>query len=345
MSPRVITCTLLIAGLLVLAGCSPNPTPAADLTTVGETVPYQLNNYEQAEGDPMLFPLPSSTPFGGSIPPNTAAPITGDQATAPVLPDAQPLPVSAPAGTLIQTFEASSATEAKPGGSVMLSWRTAGNGVTLRMLRADTQIINAWEGLAQQGSITINVPPTERNSVGFLLTTEADGVTESAVVAIELGCGDAWYFSPSPDVCPAQPPITWAGVAQPFEHGLMIYIPANAAFPTNVIYVLYDDGTMAALSDTWQDGMPVEDAGITAPAGFFEPTRSFGLVWSDPSVTGMDIRRKLGWATGEEVQYEAKYQCDSTPVNQVCYLQGPSGLLVIEPMSIGWHVWWGESVR
>lgn len=332
MSPRYFICTLSIIGLLVLAGCSPKPTPAANPTTVGQTTPFQMNNLDQYSADPLIMPMPSE------LPPNTSAPIAVNPAINPSVPT-----VNAAPGMLIQQFNASPG-DADPGGAVMLTWRTSGSKVNLQMLRADSTVLNTWEGLAQQGAITVTAPDLPRDTVGFVLTTEAGGATETSSITVHLRCGDAWFFSLPPEGCPAQSAFAWAGVAQPFEHGLMVFVPANAVSANNMVYVLFDDGSMVALNDTWQNGMLIEDAAIIPPTGFFEPTRSFGLVWRDPAAAEMDIRAKLGWATGAEIQYEARYQCDSTS-SQVCYLQGPSGLLVIEPMNAGWHVWWGESVR
>jgi LysM repeat protein len=111
-----------------------------------------------------------------------------------------------------------------------------------------------------------------------------------------------------PSATPAEPPsggsTTYTTVRAsfaPFEHGVMIWIE-----DVDQIYVLItgatpDQSNYSAYRDTWQEGMPETDPSITAPAGQFQPTRSFGQAWR----TYPGVKDALGWATAESQDYTA----------------------------------------
>jgi len=63
------------------------------------------------------------------------------------------------------------------------------------------------------------------------------------------------------------------------------------------IYVLHDDHTWRAFADTWQEGQPQGDPGLTAPPGLFQPRRGFGKVWRE-ELGGP--ASQIGWAREEE---------------------------------------------
>lgn len=95
--------------------------------------------------------------------------------------------------------------------------------------------------------------------------------------------------------CPVgQPPVTsgYSGAVQMFERGMMLWVGTAP----NVIYVLYNDGTMARYDDTFIQGVDPDEIGQTPPPNLIAPIRGFGKVWSnDPFV-----QSGLGWATQGE---------------------------------------------
>ena len=62
------------------------------------------------------------------------------------------------------------------------------------------------------------------------------------------------------------------------------------------VYVLYNDGTWQAHSDTWAAGMPEWDPSIVPPTGYYQPVRGFGKLWRE----NLGIQQKLSWATAQE---------------------------------------------
>jgi hypothetical protein len=83
---------------------------------------------------------------------------------------------------------------------------------------------------------------------------------------------------------------TWSSV-EAFEHGWMYWRQ-----DTDKIWVMYDDHRWQEYDDTWNEGQPV-NAGLTPPAGLFEPVLGFGQVWRD-RLGGPNAA--IGWATEEE---------------------------------------------
>jgi hypothetical protein len=96
---------------------------------------------------------------------------------------------------------------------------------------------------------------------------------------------------------------------QPFEHGTMLWVNPTVPVYPNVtgptIYVFFDDGTLQRFDDTWREGQPA-NAGLTPPAGRYEPVRGFGKVWREG--TGVKVRERLGWATAPEKGAPGAYQ-------------------------------------
>jgi hypothetical protein len=90
----------------------------------------------------------------------------------------------------------------------------------------------------------------------------------------------------------------WAA-EQPFQGGYMYWRD-----DTKTIYVLYNNGTWAALADTWVVGEPETDPNIVPPFGFYQPKRGFGKVWRNSA----ELRNVLGWATTEERGFTGSVQ-------------------------------------
>lgn len=91
--------------------------------------------------------------------------------------------------------------------------------------------------------------------------------------------------------------------------------------PQKVIFAVYQSDKKPRwqqFSDTWTEDKPAIDPALTPPDGMFQPMRGFGWVWR----TTRGLRDKLGWATGQEMPYQAALQID-TLGNR--FIGGPNG--------------------
>jgi hypothetical protein len=88
-------------------------------------------------------------------------------------------------------------------------------------------------------------------------------------------------------------------VTQPFERGNMYW-----RSDTKQIYTLANSGQLWQIADSWTEGMPADDPGLSAPGGLLQPVRGFGLVWR----SNQAIRDALGWGTLPEAQYSGYWQ-------------------------------------
>jgi hypothetical protein len=64
------------------------------------------------------------------------------------------------------------------------------------------------------------------------------------------------------------------------------------------------------------------------------------MVWRGLGFVG-NVRDRLGWATGPEFALSTAYQCNSAPKYNTCYLQGPDGVIVLEPERSAWQLYTG----
>jgi len=91
--------------------------------------------------------------------------------------------------------------------------------------------------------------------------------------------------------CATEPEKSLPMGEQTFQNGVMFW-----RSDTDVIYVVFKDGTWQQFNDTWQEGQPETDPNIVPPAGLYQPKRGFGKLWRENAV----VRSKLGWATIDE---------------------------------------------
>src|SRR5260221_3415610 len=97
---------------------------------------------------------------------------------------------------------------------------------------------------------------------------------------------------------------------------MMLWIQAQAR-----VYVLFNDGQQpvwATYPDEFKDGQPETDPSIQAPAGMFQPTRGFGLVWR----THQRVRERLGGATAKELPFDGTFQGDATVDSGARHVRG-----------------------
>jgi len=282
---------------------SPTPTVTLGLTTLSPT----------AEVPP---PIRSATP---------PAPTPLPPAPRPTEPPAPTAPVTVQPGSIIQSFTASAST-VDPGATITLAWQTNGEEVTLYRIQRTGQYGQMYQ-VPPSGSQEYAIASSERGSVQFQLAASAGGSVEYANLTITLTCPDTWFFENPPDVCPQSSAVISSGVAQRFERGTMLWLASRAQ-----IIVLRGGGGWAQYSDTWQPGLPEADPDITPPAGLFQPVRGFGLVWRE-----YGEQAALGWALAPEFAVgRLAFQCDSAPKYSTCYLDGPDGLLRLEPWGSRW---------
>ncbi len=109
-----------------------------------------------------------------------------------------------------------------------------------------------------------------------------------------LGFGDFWSRNAQVRAClgcATQPEKgVWMG-EQTFIGGKMFWRQ-----DTDVIYVLFNDGTWQQFPNTWFAGEPETDPSIVPPAGYYQPRRGFGELWRSNSI----VRGALSWGTIEE---------------------------------------------
>jgi len=99
--------------------------------------------------------------------------------------------------------------------------------------------------------------------------------------------------------CPVNGGAAVSMVTQPFERGAMYW-----RSDTRQIYALANSGQFWQVADSWTEGMPADDPGLSAPGGLLQPVRGFGLAWR----LNQAIREALGWGTLPEAQYSGYWQ-------------------------------------
>jgi len=162
------------------------------------------------------------------------------------------------------------------------------------------------------------VPPSGIQTVEFadtyypnpamtLIATDAAGHEVRQSVTVAWPCRHAYFFTPTPDLCPSVGPTATQAAEQRFEKGRMLWLKElhyRSETATGVILAFYDDGHWARFDDTWREGDPEADPTIAAPPGRLQPIRGFGKVWREHA----EVRAGLGWATAPEQGYTATWQ-------------------------------------
>ncbi len=126
-------------------------------------------------------------------------------------------------------------------------------------------------------------------------------------------CTNPWFFqfntTFSETRCPTPVDVTDA-VGHDFEGGRAYWYKATAAYPQNLIYIIYNDGTWAVYDDTWNTSLPIDDPSIVPPAGRFQPVRGIGKVWREQP----GVKTKLGWAYEAEYAFRGRRQEPQPPL-------------------------------
>lgn len=249
-----------------------------------------------------------------------------------------------------------------PGNPVTLHWETTAKMVMLCERHNTYEYGNCIEDLPPSGDYTLTTdgtmaPATVIDLLAVPPTRNPPPAYESyydARILMPMVCPHQWFFNnPPPDACPSTQKNITAGLAQPFEHALMI---ENLA--TKQVIMLYNDGSVGGAMDSWTPDMSESDPSLVPPDGLFQPVRNLGWVWR----AGTDLRHfpppreSLGWATAPESQVMTDYQCDwsgADPMRGVgeevpitCWLLAPNGQTIVlwsDPVQgkYGWEVWSG----
>lgn len=287
-------------------------------------------------------PVPTPTPLVAAGPALPAAPratttaaVTPTSAlpTDPIQP-ATPAPTAAvESGSPVITFFQADVAEADPGQSITLSWATTrALTVTLWRMAATGQFGQFWD-VPASGEFNYPIADSERNSISFTLVATADtNAYVMETLSVPLRCPFIWFFAGAPEICPAAAALTSAAAEQPFEHGVMIWVEAEAA-----IYVLADAPGMIPnwrrYADAWQEGDAPDDAALSPPPGLYQPQRGFGLVWREEA----GVREQLGWATAPEVGFTTTVQRTSYVKYNHTYIQAADGgIWHLQPEGSGW---------
>ena len=122
---------------------------------------------------------------------------------------------------------------------------------------------------------TVTAPPSPQPTPCQL---PVQPVLSAAWNADELGC----------PITPGSEAISTAYA--PFEGGQMLW-----RSDSDVIYVLYRDGTWGSYPNVWRPGDPEFSCGAADPLA--TPVRGFGRVWCDHA----EVREALGAATAAEI--------------------------------------------
>lgn len=165
-------------------------------------------------------------------------------------------------------------------------------------------------------------------------TTRPNTLTPTPL-ASPTPCGETWFFAPAhaPATCPGQAAVWAETVAQPFEHGLMLWRAVPGPYGS-AIYAFFYDGRWPQWNptlDAWRPGQPEFDPALQPPPGLFQPVRGFGLFWRTSTIPQDDalvtVRERLGWATAPEFSLGAQpMQChDPNSYTGGCFLAGPAG--------------------
>jgi len=346
---KLFTWRLLLGlSLLTLAGCELFVSPTLPVFT--PTLAVETAVPTETSTSTLQYPTETVLPVT-STPPLPTVTFT----SSPVLPSSTPsprptqtptllfytatpwvstlTPTSSPSQAPVILYFEASVTEADPGETITLAWRSeGGTKATLYHLLQSGQYSRFWE-VAPTGSMHYTIPDEARNWEGFVLYVYNDADQQArADLTIYLRCPDAWFFSPPPDICPSGPALFTDGAEQHFEHGLALWNRSE-----DRIYVLIDHGlsqSWRAFEDTWEESMPESDPALSPPGGLYQPIRGIGRVWREE----FGIREQLGWALGPEVGYGTAIQRTSRFKYNDTYIKAlDGGVWKLGPEGGSWH--------
>jgi hypothetical protein len=107
--------------------------------------------------------------------------------------------------------------------------------------------------------------------------------------------------------CPVGDVQQVSGVFQTFEYGHMFWREADRSIfiiSESAIRQGQESDSWWRVDDTFAEGEPDSDPGLTPPEGLRQPVRGFGKVWRQNGF----IRGAVGWAISEEIPSTSLWQ-------------------------------------
>lgn len=144
-------------------------------------------------------------------------------------------------------------------------------------------------------------------TVGWTAERQADTTLLMPFVET-VTCTNSWFFTLAVEEPNCPRPVQNSLASGHDLQGGRAYWYQNSPLPDigqGIIFVIYNDGTWQAFSDTFNaDIHPIRDENLHPPEGLFQPERGIGLVWrSNP-----EVRDKLVWAYEPEYLFDGRFQ-------------------------------------
>jgi hypothetical protein len=347
-SETVSLVLLLVCLSLAVAACGgtigavpDTPAPATQTPAASPMASHTLTT--QATRPASTTPLAPGVTTSSSATPAPTRPATASPIPAPTATAIPPAPSPSPVAATIIAFSAAPTTTQRLGETITLSWQAQGSEATL------CPYVLTIAGPAPQAAACIDVPLAGARTMtvsesalawdGLLLRVTGGVTAAQATAPVTLGCQGLydWFFAKAPARCPGAAAVSTRAAAQPFEHGVMIWLEQPDRF-----YVFYDETPrvfewLEAPYRFKPGASPHNRIGVTPPAGRFEPVSGFGQLWRDEIEGAFDVRGRLGWATAAEFSFTARYQCARPAASGrlwTCFLSTPDGkVLALRPDS------------
>lgn len=206
---------------------------------------------------------------------------------------------------------------AQPGSNVTLSWDIDANEIVFEIQNVNGQAVRPPITVPPRFSQEVTIPSGVGAQAIFRFTATRGAETITQSVAVEVGCGEAWFFGAGridASLCPAGPPAAQDGRIQFFERGYMIWVPTNGI---NRVYVMYE-GTSQGPYILYEPRDP-SGAIPAAPTDRFQPQDEFAGIWLDVTApTTNSWQDEIGWGVTGSVTIPITVQA----------LQGSSSLYI-----------------
>jgi hypothetical protein len=252
----------------------------------------------------------------------------------------------------VLSFTVTPTTTLNIGERMTMTWEAEGEKAEVCPISGPGPVEGRCQAVPLVGSTTFTTDQEAMSYTGFGLKVTAGDTFTWSLVDVRLQCQNLrpWFFADPPPRCPADTAHESRAAGQYFERGLMVWMEDPDSF-----YAFYEgeDEDGFQVYDWVTDiqlkpgASPDNRVGEQAPAGLYEPVSGFGMVWRG-EIEGVraDVRQRLGWATGPELEFDTAYQCETTfyPGLWNCFLRGPQGeILYLHPDSTAQVRWlWEE---
>jgi hypothetical protein len=298
----------------------PASTPTANAATPTETAALL----------PTVAPTETATPPQTAAPASAAAPLPALTPTAAGAPRSQSLPTPATTAPSIIFFTVAPTTTLTVGDNVTMAWEALGEEASLCFI--DGTGPTGCEDVPLKGSQALTVTEEILSHVGVGLRASAGGSFTWSISDLHFQCPEKpWFFENPPSRCAEEPATYSRAAAQYFEHGFMVWTEKPDRF-----YVFFDKGQDSQWQEFiwWEAPYPFltpQLADATPPPGLYVPDSGFGRIWRGELPSGtIDVRERLGWASGPEFAFDTAYQCEmpSHPQLWSCYFRDPDGAVL-----------------